>query len=77
MVRVTRSTVVDAPIEEVWGILRDFNGHDRWHPAVDHSHVDGGLMTDQIGAVRNFVLSGGERIRERLLSLSDKDHRFQ
>lgn len=77
MVSVNRSTVIDAPIEQVWGVLRDFNGHDRWHPAVDRSHIDDGLKTDQIGAVRNFVLTGGERVREQLLSLSDKNHSFR
>jgi len=27
MVQVRRSTVIDAPIDAVWGMLRDFNGH--------------------------------------------------
>ncbi|UCE32372.1 MAG: SRPBCC family protein [Burkholderiales bacterium] len=74
MVRVTRSTVIDAPIAEVWRVLRDFNGHDRWHPAVARSQVEDGRHTDQIGAIRNFRLTGGEQVRERLLSLSDRDH---
>jgi len=34
MVEVRRSTVLDAPIEEVWAILRDFNGHETWHPRL-------------------------------------------
>ena len=61
----------------MWEILRDFNGHDRWHPAVDRSTVEHGLRSDQIGAVRNFVLAGGERVREQLLTLSDKDRCFR
>ena len=32
MAKVERSTVIDAPIDRVWSVLRDFNGHDRWHP---------------------------------------------
>ena len=39
MVKVVKSTVVDAPIDEVWQLLRDFNGHDRWHLAVAVSEV--------------------------------------
>ena len=74
MVEVRRSTVIDAPIAEVWKILRDFSGHDRWHPAVERSSIDAGMQTDQVGAVRNFSLVGGERLRERLLALSDLDH---
>lgn len=77
MVEVRRSTVLDAPLEAVWEVLRDFNGHDRWHPAVTTSRLDGGKRTDQVGAVRNFRLTGGERIREQLLSLSDRDHRLR
>ncbi|MGO1120314.1 zinc-binding dehydrogenase [Rhodovibrionaceae bacterium A322] len=74
MVRVTKSTVISAPVEAVWAILRDFNGHDRWHPAIARSKVDAGKVTDQVSAVRNFSLTGGERLREQLLSLSDPDH---
>jgi len=77
MVTVRRSTIIDAPIAAVWEILRDFNGHDRWHPAVARSVVDGGLKPDQVGAVRNFVLTGGEHVRERLLTLSDTAHRLR
>ncbi|MCH8505209.1 MAG: zinc-binding dehydrogenase [Ectothiorhodospiraceae bacterium] len=76
MVTVTRSTVIDAPIDEVWGILRDFNGHDRWHPAVAESRVEDGLPPDVVGCVRDFRLADGGRIREQLLSLSDKTCSF-
>ena len=76
MVEVRRSTVIDAPIEEVWRILRDFNGHDRWHPAVAESSLTGARYTDQVGCVRDFRLTGGERVKEQLLSLSDKSRSF-
>ncbi len=76
MVEVRRSTVIDAPIEEVWRILRDFNGHDRWHPAVATSQLTSADYTDQVGCVRDFRLTGGERVTEQLLSLSDKTHSF-
>ena len=29
--RVVRSSIIDAPIDRVWSILRDFNSHDQWH----------------------------------------------
>jgi len=74
MVTVRRSTDIDAPIDAVWRVLRDFNGHNRWHPAVAKSALDAGKKTDQVGAVRNFTLHNGARIRERLLSLSDRQH---
>lgn len=74
MLRVTRSTVIDAPIERVWEVLRDFNSHDRWHPAVADSHIEGDEPADQVGCVRNFHLSDGNHIREQLIALSDIDH---
>jgi NADPH:quinone reductase-like Zn-dependent oxidoreductase/uncharacterized protein YndB with AHSA1/START domain len=76
MIRIEETTVIDRPIEEVWAILRDFNGHDRWHPAVATSQMQLGKMTDQVSGVRDFRLAGGERVAERLLKLSDKTHSF-
>ncbi|HEY1720978.1 MAG TPA: SRPBCC family protein [Magnetospirillaceae bacterium] len=74
MQRITRSAVIDAPIERVWEILRDFNSHDQWHPAVADSHIEGGEAPDQVGCVRNFHLRDGAHIREQLIALSDSDY---
>ena len=73
--RVIRTTVIDAPIERVWAVLRDFNSHDRWHDAVEQSRIEGGERGDQVGCIRSFTLADGNRIREQLLTLSDRDHR--
>lgn len=75
-VNVRRSTVIDAPVAQVWEILRDYNGHDRWHPAVVDSILEDNHTTDMIGAVRSFHLTGGEHLREQLLSMSDHDFSF-
>jgi NADPH:quinone reductase-like Zn-dependent oxidoreductase len=74
--KVVRSTIIDAPIEAVWAALRDFNAHDRWHPIVAESHVEGERAPDEIGAVRNFRLRNGARLREQLLALDDRNHTF-
>ncbi|MEO0388936.1 MAG: SRPBCC family protein [Pseudomonadota bacterium] len=71
MVHVLRSTVLDAPIEAAWEVLRDFNGHDRWHPAIATSAVDRGRGADEVGCVRRFRLNDGGELREQLLTLSD------
>ena len=73
MVTVSRSTILPAPVETVWDVLRDFNGHDRWHPAVAASQIERGREADRVGCVRRFTLTGGEELRERLLALSDAD----
>lgn len=72
MQKVTRSTVIDAPIERVWAVLRDFNSHDQWHGVVDASRIEAGERSDQVGCIRSFTLKDGNRIREQLLTLDDK-----
>ena len=74
MIRVRRSAVIDAPIERVWAVLRDFNSHSAWHPAVGPSTIERGEASDQVGCVREFTLKDGNQIREQLLALSDRDH---
>lgn len=76
MPRVVRSTVIEAPAEAVWEVLRDFNGHDRWHPAVAESHIERGWPSDRLGCVRRFRLTDGGELREQLLTLSDIDMAF-
>ena len=74
MIRVTRSTIIDAPIEQVWSVLRDFNSHSGWHPIVAQSVIEGDEPADRVGCVRRFVLQDGARVREQLIALSDPEH---
>ena len=76
MVKVVKSTVLPAPVEAVWEVLRDFNGHDRWHPIVKDSVVEKGWPSDRVGCVRRFHLQDGSELRELLLTLSDADMAF-
>lgn len=74
MIRIRRSTVIEAPIEEVWHVLRDFNSHKHWHPGIADSRIEDRRRSDQVGCVRDFRLADGAALREQLLSLSDQDH---
>jgi NADPH:quinone reductase len=74
VIRVTRSAVIDAPVGVVWPVLRDFNSHGAWHPLVKESVIERDEPSDLIGCVRSFVLQDGNRIREQLLTLSDRDY---
>lgn len=76
MVKVLRSTIMEAPADAVWEVIRDFNGHDRWHPAVATSRIERGEPADRIGCVRNFRLEDGSELREQLLTLSDMEQMF-
>ena len=73
MARAYASIILKAPVETVWSIIRDFNGLPNWHPAIAESRIEGGEPADKIGCVRDFTLRNGDRIREKLLGLSDFD----
>lgn len=74
MARVYVSAVMDIPIEEAWGVLRDFNALPVYHPFFSKSEIEGGKPSDQIGCVRNFYTHEGGHIREELLTLSDREY---
>lgn len=73
MPRVYISSVIDAPAAKVWERVRDFNGMPRWHPRIRDSRIENGEPSDRVGCVRDFHLQNGDRIREKLLGLSDFD----
>jgi len=77
MAELRCSTVIGASVERVWAVLRDFNSHDRWHPAVERSEIEMDEPSAKVGCVRKFVLRDGSVLREQLLSLSDRDHNFR
>lgn len=74
MVRIRESAVIDAPVDEVWRILRDFNRHQEWHPAIAESHIENGIAPDVVGAIRAFKLVDGGSLREQLIRLDDRNH---
>ena len=73
MPRVYVSSVIDAPAASVWDRVRDFNALPRWHPRIRDSRIENGEPSDRVGCVRDFHLQNGDRIREKLLGLSDYD----
>jgi hypothetical protein len=74
MARIYVSSIIDAPAARVWEKIRDFNALPRWHPAIRDSRIENGDPSDRVGCVRDFHLQNGDRIREKLLGLSDYDY---
>ncbi len=72
-IQVSRSCIVDAPIDIVWRLLRDFNSHVDWHPAIALSQIEAGEPSDHVSAVRAFRLKSGGYLREQLIAMSDCD----
>lgn len=69
------SHVIDAPIEKVWEVMRDFNKMPAYHAGIKASVIEGGCPSDQVGCVRRLTLGAGF-VRERLLCLDDRNYVF-
>ena len=77
MAKSYASTVIDAPADEVWARIRDFNGLADWHGGmVATSEIEDGKAGDQVGGVRSFTLTNGEHLREKLLAHSDVERSY-
>ncbi len=70
MPTVTASTVLEAPPDRVWVLLRDFAGIGDWHPYLPPARIDNG-PADRIGATRVFATPQGGQHRETLVALDD------
>jgi len=69
------STVIHAPIDQVWDLIGDFNSLPAWHPFVADCVIEDGLPSRLIGCVRAIeVKDDGGTIREQLVMLFDLEH---
>ncbi len=64
---VTMQTTLEAPAEEVWQIVGDFNGLPRFVAAATKSRMEG----EGVGALRTLTLPDGNEIVERLEAYDD------
>ena len=69
------SDVIDAPIDKVWSVMRDFNDMPSYHPAIRKSIIEGDGPSDRVGCVRRLTLGEGF-VRERLLCMDDGNYSF-
>ncbi|MDL2121718.1 MAG: SRPBCC family protein [Deltaproteobacteria bacterium] len=73
MAKIFRSSVINAPIDEVWARIRDFNALPDWHPAFTDSHIENDEPGDKVGSIRNFNLKDGGNIT---LKLENRNWKF-
>jgi uncharacterized protein YndB with AHSA1/START domain len=76
MAQAYASIVIDAPVEAVWSLVRDFGALPSWVPGLGTCTIEDGRDADSIGCVRAFTLGNGTKIRERLLMLDDSHYAF-
>ena len=68
------STVIDAPLEDVWSWLDDFTSWHRWIPRIETTVMDEGLTQGPVGSVRILHREDGTVIREKLVMKDDLRH---
>lgn len=67
------STVLEAPIDEVWATVRDFGAYD-WAGSGYSAVIEDGRAGDAVGAIRRIGDDGA--MRQQLVQLSDVDRSF-
>jgi mxaD protein len=70
--KADESIVIDAPIDKVWEVVKEFDNISTWHPDVKSSEGDGKNESD---SVRKMTLSEGV-IEESIDYYSEKDHEY-
>ena len=76
VLKVSKEVTVDAAPDAVWAKIKDFNGLNTWHPAVEKDEIVSG-KNNEVGAVRLLTLKGGGTIKEKLLAYDAKHHSFK
>ncbi len=67
--KVSKQATLDVPPSMAWALIGDFNGLNRWHPAVTASEMSG--SPQKAGAKRILTLPDGAQIKEELLDFND------
>ena len=70
VLKVTKQETINAPADEVWAKIKNFDGLNTWHPAVEKDEIVAG-KNNEVGAERLLTLKGGGTIKEKLLAYDD------
>jgi mxaD protein len=73
--KVVETTTIKAPADKVWAAVKDFDGMNKWHPAVAKDEIVKGT-NNMPGAVRALSIKDGPVIKEKLVAFSDATHSF-
>jgi uncharacterized protein YndB with AHSA1/START domain len=73
--KVWTSRVIKAPVDDVWGAMRDFAGMGAWHDEITKMHMLKKHRSDKVSSIRDFYF-GDDHLNEELLHLSDLGRSF-
>ena len=71
--KVMRSVIIEASIDKVWRIVREFDAVVDWNPAVTAARMENGTPTS-VGAIRHLDIIDNTVFRETLLGHSDQEY---
>lgn len=73
MPMVEFSAVLDSDAEHVWSVLKQFGEIQEWHPSIVESSIEDNQPDGLVGCIRKLTLADGAVVRERLLSIDDRN----
>lgn len=73
--KVWTSRIIKAPVDAVWGVMRDFAGMGGWHDEITKMHMLRRVRSDKVSGIRDFYFGEGH-INEELLHLCDRTRSF-
>jgi mxaD protein len=71
--KAKESVIINAPVEQVWQVVKEFSAISEWHPDVKSSKGDG---KHESGGTRTIVLQNGGELTDELDFYSEKDHEY-
>ncbi|MBL6987872.1 MAG: SRPBCC family protein [Methylobacter sp.] len=71
--KASESITINAPVDEVWNAIKQFDAIASWHPDVKASSGDGKNASD---GTRTITLQNDGQLVESLDFYSDKDHEY-
>lgn len=77
MAKVFVSSVLNAPVDEVWKVIGEFDAVPEWHPDIQECSIENFVSCDTVGAMRNLTMPDGAKIREKLITLSYDDYMYK
>lgn len=67
------SAVLDSDTGHAWSVLKKFGEIHKWHPSIVESSIEDNQPDGLVGCVRKLTLADGAVVRERLLTVDDRN----
>jgi uncharacterized protein YndB with AHSA1/START domain len=74
--KVWTSRHIRAPVDKVWGVMRDFAGMGAWHDDMTKMHMLKRYRSDKVSGTRDFYAGAAGHLHEQLLQLDDRHRSF-